>query len=100
MIPAAVLLILMFLMPESPRWHLLKVRLTDDAALKHRHYEQAFLLLWRLRHTSLQAGRDLILLDKLIDVEMEHSRRRNGSPAASISKVSAFRAPWTKHKAL
>ena len=100
MIPAAALFFLMFSMPESPRWHLLKVRTTSDPARRHYHYEQAFLSLWRLRHTMLQAGRDLIMLDKLIDIEMKATRRRHRASTLPEEKVSAFRASLVKYKAI
>ena len=77
MIPAAVLFFLMLAMPESPRWHILQANLITDPAMtdlpekqrkinhyrKRRHYQNAFDCLCRLRHTRLQAARDLFRLD-------------------------------------
>ncbi|KAJ4299822.1 hypothetical protein N0V90_005068 [Kalmusia sp. IMI 367209] len=51
-------------MPESPRWLVMKARQGN-----RRKYEEAFLSLCKLRYTKLQAGRDLFLIDHLLEGE-------------------------------
>lgn len=56
-------------LPESPRWHLLNAgRLERQAPLVSRlkiekQYEHAFYALRTLRHTKIQAARDLFYID-------------------------------------
>lgn len=62
-----------FTLPESPRWLLKKAR--KDKSQKK--YEEAFEALCKLRHTKLQAARDLFLIDHLLAGEeqiMEQQR--------------------------
>lgn len=64
MVAPAVLFFLMIALPESPRWHLLKARRLEsdrnpNRVLIVRQYDKAFHALRRLRHTKLQAARDL-----------------------------------------
>ncbi|KAI4185302.1 MAG: hypothetical protein L6R41_004216 [Letrouitia leprolyta] len=53
-----------YTLPESPRWLLSKARQG-----KTEKYETAFSSLCRLRHTRLQAARDLFLIHHLLDNE-------------------------------
>ena len=59
----------MMSLPESPRWHLLKAgRLERQLPPGNRldiekHYEHAFYALRTLRHTKIQAARDLFYID-------------------------------------
>ncbi|KAF2108423.1 hypothetical protein BDV96DRAFT_587778 [Lophiotrema nucula] len=50
-----------YTLPESPRWLLMRAREGN-----RKKYEEAFLALCKLRHTKLQAGRDLFLMNYLI----------------------------------
>ena len=69
MVAPAVLFFLMMSLPESPRWHLLKAgRLERQVPLGNRleiekQYEHAFYALRTLRHTKIQAARDLFYID-------------------------------------
>ncbi|KAF2492702.1 putative MFS myo-inositol transporter [Lophium mytilinum] len=53
-----------YCLPESPRWLLMRARQGNKAK-----YEEAFLSLCKLRHTKLQAGRDLFLINHLLKGE-------------------------------
>ncbi|KAK3215883.1 hypothetical protein GRF29_8g1427028 [Pseudopithomyces chartarum] len=53
-----------YTLPESPRWLLMKARQGNK-----KKYEEAFMSLCKLRHTKLQAGRDLFLIDHLLEGE-------------------------------
>ena len=61
-----------FTLPESPRWLLLKARQGKTA-----YYEKAFRSLCRLRHSRLQAARDLFLIHHLLDGEQRMKQNRN-----------------------
>ena len=61
-----------FTLPESPRWLLLKARQG-----KTRYYAKAFRSLCRLRHSDLQAARDLFLIHHLLDEEEDIKKGRN-----------------------
>ena len=61
-----------FTLPESPRWLLLKARQGKTA-----YYEKAFRSLCKLRHTRLQAARDLFLMHHLLDGEEKIKQGRN-----------------------
>ncbi|KAF2759188.1 hypothetical protein EJ05DRAFT_499609 [Pseudovirgaria hyperparasitica] len=61
----SVVVMYIYVLPESPRWLLLKAREGKDK----RRYEEAFLALQRLRHTKLQAARDLFLINHLLGEE-------------------------------
>ncbi|KAH9934522.1 uncharacterized protein BXZ73DRAFT_89586 [Epithele typhae] len=63
-IPALVVAIQVFFCPESPRWCMMKGR-----------YVQAFQSLRKLRHTELQAARDLYYIHVLLEAEKEADRR-------------------------
>ena len=61
-----------YTLPESPRWLLQKARQGNT-----KKYEEAFMSLCKLRHTKLQAGRDLFLIDHLLQEEgkiMQHQK--------------------------
>ncbi|KAF2797483.1 hypothetical protein K505DRAFT_235427 [Melanomma pulvis-pyrius CBS 109.77] len=66
MILPLVVVAYVFTLPESPRWLLMKARKGNK-----KKYEEAFLSLCKLRHTKLQAGRDLFLIDHLLQGEQE-----------------------------
>lgn len=61
-----------FTLPESPRWLLLKARQGKTA-----YYEKAFKSLCKLRHSNLQAARDLFLIHHLLDGEEEIKQGHN-----------------------
>lgn len=61
-----------FTLPESPRWLLLKARQGKTV-----YYEKAFRSLCRLRHSRLQAARDLFLMHHLLDGEEKIKQNRN-----------------------
>ena len=61
-----------FTLPESPRWLLLKARQGKTG-----YYEKAFRSLCRLRHSRLQAARDLFLMHHLLDGEEKIKQNRN-----------------------
>ena len=68
MIAPAILFFLMLALPESPRWHLLQAKRLENGKNPNRlhiieQYEKAFDALRRLRHTKLQAARDLYTID-------------------------------------
>ncbi|KAI4109633.1 MAG: hypothetical protein LQ339_001746 [Xanthoria mediterranea] len=60
-----------YTLPESPRWLLSKARQG-----KTQNFEGAFTALCKLRHTRLQAARDLFLMDHLLDNE-EHIKQNH-----------------------
>lgn len=66
MILPLVVVAYVYTLPESPRWLLLKARKGNKAK-----YEEAFLSLCKLRHTKLQAARDLFLINHLLKGEEE-----------------------------
>lgn len=57
-IPAVPIVLGTWFCPESPRWY-----------LKKKRYEKAWKSLLRLRHTPLQAARDLYYIDCLLEQE-------------------------------
>ena len=61
-----------FTLPESPRWLLLKARQGKSG-----YYTQAFRSLRNLRHSDLQAARDLFLIHHLLDGEDEIKKGTN-----------------------
>ncbi|RPD60523.1 hypothetical protein L226DRAFT_570024 [Lentinus tigrinus ALCF2SS1-7] len=63
-IPALILVAQVYFCPESPRWYMMKG-----------HYMQAFRSLRRLRHTDLQAARDLYYIHVLLEAEREVNKR-------------------------
>ncbi|KAI4282916.1 MAG: hypothetical protein L6R38_002581 [Xanthoria sp. 2 TBL-2021] len=60
-----------YTLPESPRWLLSNARQG-----KTQNFEGAFSALCKLRHTRLQAARDLFLMDHLLDNE-EHIKQNH-----------------------
>ncbi|RPD58597.1 hypothetical protein L226DRAFT_466400 [Lentinus tigrinus ALCF2SS1-7] len=63
-VPALILIAQVYFCPESPRWYMMKGR-----------YPDAFRSLRRLRHTELQAARDLYYIHVLLEAEREASRK-------------------------
>lgn len=61
-----------FTLPESPRWLLLKARQGKPG-----YYAKAFRSLCSLRHSKLQAARDLFLIHFLLDGEEDIKKGRN-----------------------
>ncbi|PWW73602.1 hypothetical protein C7212DRAFT_284447 [Tuber magnatum] len=57
---------LIYFSPESPRWY-----------IKKGNYKSAFKSLIRLRHSDIQAARDLIYIHVLLEAEQRISKRRN-----------------------
>ncbi|CAZ85640.1 unnamed protein product [Tuber melanosporum] len=70
---------LVYFSPESPRWY-----------IKKGNYESAFRSLIRLRHSKIQAARDLIYIDVLLEAEKRISNRRN-------RLVEVFTVPRNRH---
>ncbi|PWW73604.1 hypothetical protein C7212DRAFT_284453 [Tuber magnatum] len=70
---------LVYFSPESPRWY-----------IKKGNYESAFKSLIRLRHSEIQAARDLIYIDVLLKAEKRISKRRN-------RLVEVFTIPRNRH---
>ncbi|KAF2634027.1 hypothetical protein P280DRAFT_554874 [Massarina eburnea CBS 473.64] len=66
MILPLVVVAYVYTLPESPRWLLMKARKGNK-----KKYEEAFLALCKLRYTKLQAGRDIFLIDHLLEGEDE-----------------------------
>ncbi|KAI0391038.1 hypothetical protein F5Y17DRAFT_461229 [Xylariaceae sp. FL0594] len=68
LIPAVVVVALVFFTPESPRWYLTKNRHAD-----------AYKSILQLRYNRVQAARDLFYMDTLLQVEREtmHLQRQN-----------------------
>lgn len=58
MFPAVIVCCFVFLCPESPRWYMSKGRHT-----------KAYRSMCRLRHTKLQAARDLFYMNTLLEAE-------------------------------
>ena len=55
--------------PESARWLLRKAHNAKDAKKKKYYYMKAFLSLKALRHSSIQAGRDMFLIHHILKIE-------------------------------
>ncbi|KAI0708285.1 hypothetical protein C8Q76DRAFT_770326 [Earliella scabrosa] len=64
-VPALFIAAQVFFCPESPRWYMMKGR-----------YPKAFESLRRLRHTDLQAARDLYYIHVLLEAEQEVNRNK------------------------
>ena len=60
MIPAVIVVMFVFLCPESPRWYM----------SKNRHYK-AYRAMVRLRYTKVQAARDVFYMHVLLEAESE-----------------------------
>lgn len=58
MFPAVIVCCFVFLCPESPRWYMSKGR-----------HAKAYRSMCRLRHTKLQAARDLFYMNTLLEAE-------------------------------
>lgn len=65
----------MMSLPESPRWHLLEAGRLEKQDLEgnrleiEKQYEHAFYALRTLRHTKIQAARDLFYIDSWLRME-------------------------------
>ncbi|KAF2175792.1 MFS sugar transporter [Zopfia rhizophila CBS 207.26] len=77
-----------YTLPESPRWLLMKARKGNK-----KKYEAAFMALVKLRHTKLQAGRDLFLINHLLEGEEEIMKQQN--PFKEIISVKRNRRALT-----
>lgn len=67
LIPAVIVVALVFFTPESPRWYLTKDRQLD-----------AYNSILRLRYEKVQAARDLFYMDALLQVERETTNIEHG----------------------
>ncbi|KAI1816382.1 sugar transporter-domain-containing protein [Poronia punctata] len=65
LLPAVVVVLLVYMTPESPRWYLTKNRHSD-----------AYKSILRLRWNKIQAARDLFYMDTLLQVEQETMQLR------------------------
>ncbi|KAL4252611.1 major facilitator superfamily protein [Abortiporus biennis] len=65
-VPALIIMSQVFFCPESPRWLMSKGR-----------YDKAYQSLLRLRHSPVQAARDLYYIHTLLEVEKEITSGRN-----------------------
>lgn len=65
-LPPLVVMIQVYFCPESPRWYMEKGK-----------YSKAFQSTYRLRHSKLQAARDMYYAAKLLDVESKAREGRN-----------------------
>ncbi|RPD60525.1 hypothetical protein L226DRAFT_387707 [Lentinus tigrinus ALCF2SS1-7] len=63
-VPALIVAVQVYGCPESPRWYMMKGR-----------YPKAFESLRRLRHTDLQAARDLYYIHVLLEAEKEVNKK-------------------------
>lgn len=81
-VPAIALFSMVYLLPESPRW----------LVSKGRHHE-AFKSLVRLRHTKMQAARDLFMIHALLE---EEAAIHTGRPAI----IELFAVPRNRRGAL
>lgn len=84
-IPPLVVMIQVYICPESPRWYgtslystLCPALLTFDARYMEKgRYNDAFKSLQRLRKHDIQAARDMYYAYKLLEVEQEEKQGRN-----------------------
>ena len=93
----------MMSLPESPRWHLLKAgRLERQASLGNRlkiekQYEHAFYALRTLRHTKIQAARDLFYIDSWLRKtqlpEVPHNQRETQASTLFQNTLDLCRHP-------
>lgn len=90
----------MLLMPESPRWHILRARFKSKLPQRAKHYEKAFDGLRYLRHTKLQAGRDLFLLETWINREMNNLREPSNMGQKPYRRSTAIWDSLKKYRAL
>lgn len=67
-----------YTVPESPRWLLQKAHDTADPIKKKKRYQAAWASLCLLRHTKLQAARDLFLIHHLLKNEEEIFGKQRG----------------------
>lgn len=112
MIAPALLFFLMMSLPESPRWHLLRARelekrsdLEKGSELRYRltiewHFAKAFQALRTLRHTPIQAARDLIYIDAWLTYgeSLKHSDSSEGLGSLPLKRwfrhtIELFRQP-------
>ena len=93
----------MMSLPESPRWHLLNAgRLERQSSLKNRlkiekQYEHAFYALRTLRHTKIQAARDLFYIDAWLRRtqlhEVPHDQRKTQTSTLFQNTLALCRHP-------
>lgn len=65
-IPPLIVMLQVYLCPESPRWYMEKGK-----------FDKAFNSVCRLRHSKVQAARDMFYAAKLIEIETEEREGRN-----------------------
>jgi len=75
MLPAVVVICLVFLVPESPRWYM----------SKGRHYK-AYNSMCRLRHSNVQAARDIFHMHVSLEAEREAGTQR-GNPVKELISI-------------
>jgi len=75
MLPAVVVICLVFLVPESPRWYM----------SKGRHYK-AYESMCRLRHNNIQAARDVFHMHVSLEAEREAGTQR-GNPVKELISI-------------
>lgn len=80
MVAPIILAMYIYTQPESPRWLLAKAHKADREAKSKEYYRRVFRSLTALRHTKLQAARDMILIDERLLKEDEllvHARHES-----------------------
>ena len=75
MLPALIVVLFVFMCPESPRWYM----------SKNRHYK-AYRAMTRLRYSKIQAARDVFYMHVLLEAEAD-AGTRHGNRLIEIVKV-------------
>ncbi|GAB7357315.1 hypothetical protein MBLNU459_g8277t1 [Dothideomycetes sp. NU459] len=88
MILPLVVVAYIYTLPESPRWLLRRAQLGDVSK-----YEKAFLSLCQLRHTKLQAARDMFLIS--YQLREEQRIRKQQKPFLELFTVARNRRAFT-----
>lgn len=92
MVAPVLLMLYIFTQPESPRWLIAKAhRLRTNEGLKKRakpYYKEAFAGLMKLRHTKLQAARDMFLIYHLLELEQDMVRKERDKATRWYQKTA------------
>jgi MFS family permease len=93
MVAPIILAMYIFTQPESPRWTIAKgheARDGENASRAKAYYQQAFDALVALRHTKVQASRDLFLIYYLLENEKEEVKAVRMDPNKSWYQKGVF----------